>query len=144
MWVPLDFSAGLIVEGTSIAEYRSADGKFTYQLSECPEWYLLYQTGEFRLDDAKHLAETLIDLSRRIGQRYPVLMPLPAGFRSTEPDARRHMSAVVLAEGSPLSKVAIYGGSFLMRTMFNLFGRVSKVPLRLWLTREEAEAWLRQ
>jgi len=131
------------MERKPVAEYRSPDGKFTYAISEGAGFYELFQVGEQSLADAKHLSATLVDLSRRLGSRYALLMPLPAEFRGAKPEARRVMSDTVLTEKSPLSKFAIYGGSFVVRSMFNLYTRVSKVPARLFATREEAEAWVK-
>ena len=131
------------MEEKRVAEYRSPDGTFTYDISQGAGFYVLNQAGEESLADAKHLAAALQDLHRRVGNRYALLMPLPEDFKGAKPEARKVMSDTVLTENSPLSKFAIYGGSFLLRSMFNLYTRVSKVPVRLFATREEAEAWLK-
>ena len=132
------------MEEKLIAEYRREDGRFRYELFETPGYHLLNQCGVLALEDAKHLSATLSDLGKRLGKRYPVLMPLPPEFADAEPAARNHMSDVVLGEDSPFSKFAIVGGSFLMRTLFNFYGRISKVPMRQFVTRDEAVAWLGQ
>ena len=131
------------MEGKQIADYRSPDGGFTYTVSESAGFYVLYQEGVERLADAQHLKATLQDLSRKLGRRYALLMPLPEKFSDVAPEARKTMADAVLGNDSPLSKFAIFGGTFVMRALFNMYGRISKVPLRLFATQAEAEAWLK-
>ena len=132
------------MEQKTIAEYQSTDGKFTYKILEGAGFYVLAQTGAMRVEDARHLTTALVEVRNRLGKRYGLLMPLPAEFTDVMPEARKTMADVVLGRDSPFVKFSIYGGSFVMRTMFNLYGRISKVPLRLFATQEEAEAWLNQ
>ena len=132
------------MEKKLIAEYRSNDGKFQWELFETEHLFLVNQTGTMRLEDAKHVRAAYYDLVRRLDKRLLLSMPLQ-GFESVDAEARKHMGDALLNNNSPFKKVAVFGGSFLMRIMFNLYARISqKVPLRLFAKQEEAEDWLRK
>ena len=123
-------------------EFRSTEDDFRYQ--QWVEDSVLIGELEGSLEEAS--AEAIIRLlkiaRKSKGQPLRWLIVL-SSLASVTPDARRRLTEFLTAESTPVERIAVFGGSFLIRNIFNLFRRISTVPARAFETREEAIRWAR-
>jgi len=106
---------------------------------------ILYSVAEGfeTLDSAKRIVATLRDFQRKEGS--PVRCCLDVrGYTGQQPESRKYMRDSVLGEDSPMRAFAVIGGNLLTRSLFNMFARISRIPLKVFKTRESAVAWLEE
>ncbi len=95
------------------------------------------------LNSAKRIVATLREYQRKTGK--PILCCLDTSeYTGQQPESRKYMRDSLLGEDSPLRAFAVIGGNLLTRSLFNMFARISRIPLRVFKTRESAVRWLEE
>lgn len=64
-------------------------------------------------------------------------------LKDVPPEAAKLMKGFCLAESSPMSRMAVFGSGFFMRTFFNMYAKISSIPMRVFKTQEEAVTWVK-
>ena len=61
-----------------------------------------------------------------------------------EPEARKLMGDNLLRGDTPFRAFAVVGGNVFTRTLFNMYAKISRIPMRVFSDRSSAIAWLLQ
>jgi len=124
-------------------EYKNPSGAFKMDFSLEGDIVLLVPTGNMKSEDADALIQIYGDYRKRFGKPFRHAMDITS-FENAETVPRQKMAAYALGANSPLACLALCGGGFAIRMLFNLYGKISKVPMKMFATREEALAWARE
>ena len=93
-------------------------------------------------DDGASVAIQQIEEAAEIHKGRLGLLVDAAQFEHITPSARRTMTMFATGESSPIAAIAISGGNFFVRNVFNLFLRVSIIPAKIFSDRDSAKEWL--
>lgn len=124
-------------------EYESSDGAFRYT-----QWFeegVLIAELRGTLDDADAEAvKRCVDEARPTKTGRVAHLIDASKLDHVSPAARRTMTAYATGDASPFAVLAIAGGNFFVRNIFNLFLRISTIPAKVFADRQEALDWLRE
>ena len=123
-------------------EIRSPDGKYWSTIELGDDGIVFLKTVGYQdLEYCVQVRDALLSVYEAKGDRYCLCFDITE-FDDVAPEGRQIMSTALLGKDSPLEKFGLFGGSFFMRRFFNLYGKISKVPMRVFKTKEETLAWL--
>lgn len=128
-------------QSSSLCSYENPAGTYSFRCWSEGDVLFAEVEGVETLEDGERVVELLQAQRQERGR--PVLMcdDITALVES-KPKARQYIKKMVLEADSPIGRLGIIGGGSPIRTMFDLYGRVSNVPIRLFSSRDEAVGWL--
>ena len=123
---------------------KSDDGKFEYTQYEGEDGIVYAKAvGHQDVGSANKIAELSKEVHRRLGRKFSWALDV-SDLEKVEPEARKVMSDNTLAKDSVVENMAIIGANFFIRNLMNMYAKVSKVPVRVFKTKEEAVSWLKE
>ena len=122
--------------------HKTPDGHFEVRFTREEDVVFSVMIGRMVSEDADVLSKLYRDWETKFGKPYRHVMDI-AAYEKDEPDVRKKMQKNSLGADSPFSRLAVVGGSFAMRAMFNMYSMVSKAPMKMFATEEEALVWVR-
>ena len=124
-------------------EYKNPSGAFKIDFSLEGDIVLSVASGNMKTEDADAVIQIYRNYCEKFGKPFLHVMDITS-FENAETESRQKMSAHVLGANSPLACLALCGGGFAIRMLFNLYGKISKIPMKMFTTREEALAWAKE
>ena len=95
-------------------------------------------------ESSKKIVSILQEYHRKIGRKFRLCLDATE-FTGLAPESRKYMRDNVLGKDSVVSRFAVFGGpgaSFATRIMFNMYAKVSNIPMRVFKAKAEAFEWL--
>ena len=124
--------------------WKAPDGHVEVKFAREGDIVFSAMFGKLRTDDADVLLKSHRDWDAKIGKRFQHVMDITS-FDGEEPEARQKMTKACLSgPDSPFADFAIVGGNFATRTLFNLYAKVSKIPMKIFATEADALVWLKE
>jgi hypothetical protein len=118
-------------------------GQFHSHFEVFPDGLVMVKnTGLLNVECAHQVVAQLVRIREETGQRLLSCIDITE-YEGGEPEARPIMREKMLGEDAPSRGVALFGGNFATRTLFNLYAKVASIPVRQFKNKEEAVAWLR-
>jgi hypothetical protein len=124
-------------------EVTNADGHFSCIDEEIDGVFYHQPVGEMREADASKCLENFLEYGRVAGKKYLCVVDASRMDRVLAEGRKIMGDALVLNSDTPVVKMAVVLDSFLTRTMFSMFARIAKLPMKIFSTREEALQWLK-
>jgi hypothetical protein len=122
----------------------SPDGKHSFEISVGDDGIAYGISNGYENEEAAHGVRALFfEVHSHLGRPYPICFDI-SGLKEISPAARKIWSNTALAEDSPFTRVAVYGGGFFISSLMNFYARIAKMPVRLFKTKEDAVAWLEE
>jgi hypothetical protein len=123
-------------------EYCAAAGGYAFQMVDGPDYVRATMRGHMTVEDAHHTEALCQEMRQRLGRRYPLQLDL-GELEGVAPGARPIIFANTATDAA-FTRLAAVGASYELGMLFGLYGRVSKIPLKYFPQREEADAWLKE
>jgi hypothetical protein len=125
-------------------EFKSADGKFEFTQHEDDDGVFHGKPAGFQDAESSYkIVELIESTSRRVGKKLLYVLDV-SGLDEITPEARKVLSDWALPAESVFERLAVLGGNFFMRTLFNMWTKVSKSFMRMFKVREKALSWLKE
>jgi hypothetical protein len=121
--------------------YRAPDGHLEVKFARQDDLVFTAFYGMLKDEDAEFVIRLFRDLLANIGKPYRHVMDI-THFEGDTAVSRKKMADFALGPDSPYVMYSVVGGNSVMRLMFNLYARVSKVPMKMFSTEEQALAWM--
>jgi hypothetical protein len=124
--------------------YSSPDGKYSFSAYVGDDG-IAYGTskGYENEESALGTRAIFIEIHSFLKKPFPLCLDISA-LEELTPEARKVWSNTALSKDSPLLPVALHGGGFFIRSLMNFYARIARMPVRLFKTKEEAVAWLKE
>jgi hypothetical protein len=123
---------------------KSADGKFEFTQYEDDDGIFYGKPVGFQdAESSNKILETIESTSRRFGRKLLYVLDV-SDLDEITPEARKILSDWALPAESVFERLAVLGGNFFMRTLFNMWTRVSKSFMKMFKVREKALSWLKE
>jgi hypothetical protein len=124
--------------------YASPDGRFAFEIFVGDDG-IVYAASRGYEDKqcADGVRELFTEIQSHLGRSYLICIDI-TGLEEITPEARKVWSDTALSKDSPFVRVGLCGGGFFVRSLMNFYSRIAKMPVRLFKTREETVAWLKE
>ena len=124
-------------------EIRTPDGKYWSTIEEGDDGIVYLKSVGFQdLEYSTKVRDALLAIGARRGSCYRLCFDMTE-FDDASPEGRQVMDKALRGEDSPLEMLGTFGGSFFARQLFNMYGLISKIPVRGFDNEEETRDWLR-
>jgi len=97
--------------------------------------------GYEKLESSHNVVRIMEEFQSKLGKKLLLCLD-SSGFTGMDPKGRKYMRDATLGDGSPLERFAVVGGNFFSRNLFNMYARISSIPMRVHKTKETAVSWL--
>ncbi len=123
-------------------KYENADGKFKITMKlEDERTVLAHISGYENIESTEFVLSTLREYYRQIGK--PILLyGSCTNFEGISAKSRSLWHKEVWKNRDIVEKFTVFNVNFFLRSLVNMFARVSKTPMKSFDTKEQAKAWL--
>ena len=126
------------------SSYSSLDGKYSFTIFVGDDGIVYGSSrGHENEECALGIRALFSEVHSHLKKPFPICFDI-SGLDELTPKARKVWSNTALAQDSPFSLVAVHGGGFFIRSLMNFYARIAHMPVRLFKTKEQAVAWLKE
>lgn len=125
-----------------VAQFETPDGRYRARFWTDGRGILFVEaTGYEDLESSKRIVAILRDQSATLGTKLRACLDA-TGYEGLAPESRKYMRDSLLQKDSMFARFAVVGGNFFTRNLFNLYTKVTLIPMRVFTTKEAAVEWL--